>query len=284
MEQTNNTPPQSPILKVENLSRHFVSGRGKKKTAVKAVDEISFQIEEGETFALVGESGCGKTTAARTIIRLYEPSGGTVRFDGADISGKLNKADRQRVTDGMQMIFQDPMSSLNPRMTVKDIVGEGLKVTRPDIGKEELLLRVNHALEAVGLTQEHASRYPHEFSGGQRQRIGIARAIITKPRLIIADEPVSALDVSIQAQVLNLLNNLKKEMGLTILFIAHNLSVVKYFSDRIAVMYQGKIVETGEVDQIYNNPNHPYTKSLLSAAPIPDPVSERKRQRIFYEG
>lgn len=249
---------------------------------LKAVDDVSFTIHKGETFGLVGESGCGKTTTGRTIIRLYQPTGGEIYFNGKLISGRLSKEARQEVTRGMQMIFQDPIASLNPRMTVKEIIGEGLKINKLCKNEKEMLAMVYDILETVGLTKEHASRYPHEFSGGQRQRIGIARALITNPDLIIADEPISALDVSIQAQVLNLLNRLRKKLGLTILFIAHDLSVVKYFSDRIGVMYNGKLVELANADELYTRPLHPYTQSLLSAIPLPDPHHERNRKRIYY--
>ena len=270
------------ILEVKNLHQSFTSGKGKKKITVHAVNDVSFGVHPAETFGLVGESGCGKTTTGRTIIRLYDPSSGEMYFDGKDIAGKMTKELRKYLTDNIAMIFQDPIESLNPRMTIEEIVGEGLKirgVTDPD----EIRRRVVAMLKKVGLTEEHATRYPHEFSGGQRQRIGIARAIITEPKLIIADEPVSALDVSIQAQVINLLNDLKEEMGLTILFIAHNLSVVKYFSDRIGVMYYGKLVEVAKGDDLYKNPLHPYTKALLSAIPEPNPLTERTRQRVDYD-
>ena len=235
------------ILEVKHLCQTFESGRGRKKITVKAVDDVSFAIRPSETFGLVGESGCGKTTTGRTIIRLYDPASGQVFFNGREISGRMTKELRRYLTENIAMIFQDPIESLNPRMTIEEIVGEGLKV-RGVKDKQEIRRRVNEMLCKVGLTQEHATRYPHEFSGGQRQRIGIARAMITKPKLIIADEPVSALDVSIQAQVINLLNDLKEEMGLTVLFIAHNLSVVKYFSDRIGVMYYGRLVEVARGD------------------------------------
>lgn len=272
-----------PVLEVKNLQQYFTTGRGKRKMTVKAVDDISFNIYKGETFGLVGESGCGKTTTGRSIIRLYNPTGGEVYFNGKLISGKLSKQQIREVTQGIQMIFQDPVASLNPRMTVKEIIGEGLRINDMCKSEDEMMEMVYDILETVGLTKEHAGRYPHEFSGGQRQRIGIARALIVNPELVIADEPISALDVSIQAQVLNLLNKLKQKLGLTILFIAHDLSVVKYFSDRIGVMYFGKIVELTKSENLYRNPLHPYTKSLLSAIPLPDPHYERNRKRIFYD-
>ena len=270
------------ILEVKNLCQSFTSGKGKKKITVHAVNDVSFGVHPAETFGLVGESGCGKTTTGRTIIRLYDPSSGEMYFDGKDIAGKMTKDLRKYLIDNIAMIFQDPIESLNPRMTIEEIVGEGLKI-RGVTDPAEVRRRVVAMLKKVGLTEEHATRYPHEFSGGQRQRIGIARAIITEPKLIIADEPVSALDVSIQAQVINLLNDLKEEMGLTILFIAHNLSVVKYFSDRIGVMYYGKLVEVAKGDDLYKNPLHPYTKALLSAIPEPNPLTERTRQRVDYD-
>ena len=269
------------ILEVKNLCQTFTSGRGRKKIVVNAVDNVSFGIHPAETFGLVGESGCGKTTTGRTIIRLYDPTSGEMTFDGTNIAGPMNRELRKFLTNNIAMIFQDPIESLNPRMTIKEIVGEGLKI-RGITDPQEVQSRVVAMLNKVGLTAEHANRYPHEFSGGQRQRIGIARAIITDPKLIIADEPVSALDVSIQAQVINLLNDLKEEMGLTVLFIAHNLSVVKYFSDRIGVMYFGKLVEVAPEDELYRNPLHPYTKALLSAIPEPNPITERNRKRIDY--
>lgn len=316
------------ILRVENLSQYFKLGN---KT-LKAVDHVNFDIKKGEVFGLVGESGCGKTTTGRTIIKIYEPTTGNVYFNGVRIGAGVldykleikqirknlrnqlqSEADESRIamlkqkaderikqlkeeiksakfcqkhTDkkditNMQMIFQDPIGSLNPRMTVKDIVAEGL-IIQGIKDKEYIEKRVYEVLELVGLVREHADRYPHEFSGGQRQRIGIARAVIMNPDLIIADEPVSALDVSIQAQVINLLNDLRKEMGLSILFVAHDLSVVKYFSDRIGVMYYGKMVELADSDELFKNPLHPYTRSLLSAIPLPDPNYEKKRQRFVY--
>ena len=270
------------ILEVKNLCQHFSSGHGKNKMVVKAVDDVSFAVRRAETFGLVGESGCGKTTTGRTIIRLYDPTGGEVLFDGRDISGKMTKDLRSYLTSNISMIFQDPIESLNPKMTIEEIVGEGLKV-RGQKDRDEIHRQVVEMLEKVGLVEEHATRYPHEFSGGQRQRIGIARAIITKPKLVIADEPVSALDVSVQAQVINLLNDLKDEMGLSILFIAHNLSVVKYLSDRIGVMYYGHLVEVANGDDLYKNPLHPYTKALLSAIPEPNPITERTRKRVDYD-
>lgn len=261
---------------------YFTTKKRGVKDTVKAVDDVSFEVFEGETFGLVGESGCGKTTTGRAIIRLYDPTGGKVFFQDREITGKLNNEKRRFITDNIAMIFQDPIASLNPRMTVEEIVGEGLKVH----GVKDIEVRrkkVQEMLLKVGLSPEHASRYPHEFSGGQRQRIGIARALIVGPKLIIADEPISALDVSVQAQVINLLNDLKEEFGLTILFIAHNLSVVKYFSDRIGVMYFGKLVELASSDDLFKNPLHPYTKALLSAIPQPDPISEKTRKKIFYD-
>jgi oligopeptide transport system ATP-binding protein len=342
------------ILSVRNLKQHFTTGIGRNKLVVKAVDDVSFDIQKGEVFGLVGESGCGKTTTGRTIIKLYEPTDGEVYFlgerisagtiglkkqikeeknkaaqtvrelkaemaaelEGADASQKASieqtyqekiKAvelerdaviknlkrdipkrkedtakDDRGILNKMQMIFQDPIASLNPRMTVKEIIAEGLRIAGES--KEKVIQeKVNDVLETVGLLPEHASRYPHEFSGGQRQRIGIARALVVNPEFIIADEPISALDVSIQAQVINLLNDLRKDFGITILFFAHDLSVVKYFADRIGVMYYGKLVELASKDELFKNPLHPYTKSLLSAVPLPDPEYERGRQRVKYD-
>ena len=270
------------ILEVRHLCRHFSTGRGRSRTTVKAVDDVSFCVRKAETFGLVGESGCGKTTTGRTIIRLYDPSSGEILFDGREISGKMTPEKRRYLTDNIAMIFQDPIESLNPRMTIEEIVGEGLKL-RGVSDKRERHRRVVEMLNKVGLTEEHAARSPPEFSGGQRQRIGIARAMIVRPKMIIADESVSALDVSIQAQVINLLNDLKDEMGLTILFIAHNLSVVKYFSDRIGVMYDGKLLEVARSEDLYARPLHPYTRALLSAIPEPNPITERRRKRLAYE-
>lgn len=268
------------ILEVKNLKKHFRVGRNK---VIKAVDGVSFDIYKGETFGLVGESGSGKSTTGQTIIRLYEPTEGEVLFHGENVHAKKNRSEALKFNRKMQMIFQDPSSSLNPRMTVLDIVAEGLDVHKLVKNEEERKERVVELLEAVGLNREHINRFPHEFSGGQRQRIGIARALAVEPELIICDEPISALDVSIQAQVVNLLKKLQKERGLTYLFIAHDLSMVKYISDRIGVMHLGHLVELADSDELYNNPVHPYTKSLLSAIPLPDPEYERNRKRIVYD-
>ena len=317
------------LLKVDHLCQYFGFN--------KAVDDVSFEIHKGEVFGLVGESGCGKTTTGRTIIRLYDPTSGSVYFKGQrvaagtlsykkeikaaeaeikELKAQLKGADGQTadtikakiaekkeyikaqkeeikkavydhkhcdkdLITKIQMIFQDPIASLDPRMTVRDIIAEGLVINGMK-DKKEIDEKVYKMLEMVGLVKEHASRYPHEFSGGQKQRIGVARAVIMEPELIIADEPVSALDVSIQAQVINLLNDLRENLGLTILFVAHDLSVVKYFSDRIGVMYYGKLVELADADELFKNPLHPYTKSLLSAIPLPDPLYEKQRKRISY--
>ena len=311
------------LLSVKNLQQYFKMG----KRELKAVDNVSFDIYKGEVFGLVGESGCGKTTTGRSIIRLYDITGGSVYYKGQRIcagtrsykdaikqarkdfaENKITKEELEKIveenraeiksaeedhkkwsrtkgknqlTNEIQMIFQDPIASLDPRMTVRDIIAEGL-IIRGEKDKEKIDQKVYKILETVGLMQEHATRYPHEFSGGQRQRIGIARAVIMNPELIIADEPISALDVSIQAQVINLLHELSEKMGLTIMFIAHDLAVVKYFSDRIAVMYFGKIVELGTSDELFAHPFHPYTRSLLSAIPLPDPITEKNRTRMTY--
>ncbi len=338
---------EQPVLSLKNLKMYFKSGHGKNKLVVKAVDNVSFDIYKGEVFGLVGESGCGKTTTGRTIIKLYQPTDGEIWFLGeligagtlgnkenikkikttakakirdlnSDLKENANdptkveaikkqiqeineekqklimdqKMDmhRKKKTENanydlmrkMQMIFQDPIASLNPRMTVKEIIAEGLRIAGVR-NEKEINKRVNEVLETVGLLPEHASRYPHEFSGGQRQRIGIARALIVSPEFIIADEPISALDVSIQAQVINLLNDLRDQLGITILFIAHDLSVIKYFSDRIGVMYYGNLVELATSDELFLNPLHPYTRSLLSAVPQPDPRYEKNRKRMPYD-
>ena len=312
------------LLSVQNLQQYFNLGKGRE---LKAVDNVSFDIYKGEVFGLVGESGCGKTTTGRSVIRLYDITGGSVYYKGQRICAgtrsykdaikqarkdfkekKITKEELDKIvtenraeikkatedhnkwsrtkgenqlTNEIQMIFQDPIASLDPRMTVRDIIAEGL-IIRGVKDKEFIDQQVYKILETVGLVQEHASRYPHEFSGGQRQRIGVARSLVMEPSLIIADEPISALDVSIQAQVINLLNELSEKMGLTIMFIAHDLAVVKYFSNRIAVMYFGKIVEMATSDELFAHPFHPYTRSLLSAIPLPDPITEKNRKRIVY--
>ena len=269
-----------PLLKVENLTQHF---KINKNYIVKAVNGLDFEIYPGETFGLVGESGSGKSTTGRSIIRLYEPTDGTILFDGVDISGKLNKEPERHLRTNMQMIFQDPMASLNPRKKVLDLIAQGLDVHKLYQSKEERDEMVFKMLERVGLSRDHAYRYPHQFSGGQRQRIGIARALIMNPKLIIADEAISALDVSIQAQVVNLMKRIQKETGIAYLFIAHDLSMVKYISNRIGVMHLGYLVEVGTRDEIFNNPVHPYTKSLLSAIPNPDPIYEKSREILIYD-
>lgn len=266
------------ILEVQGLKQYF----GSPKQPIKAIDGISFDVYEGETLGLVGESGCGKSTTGRSIIRLYDITEGQITFNGRNISELKSRQDLLQFNREMQMIFQDPYASLNPRMTAGELIAEAFDIHGLYKNKAERREKVGSLLESVGLTREHANRYAHEFSGGQRQRIGIARALSLDPSFIIADEPISALDVSIQAQVVNLLKQLQKERGLTYLFIAHDLSMVKYISDRIAVMNRGKILELGPADEIYNNPIHPYTKSLLSAVPQPNPEYERNRVRIPY--
>ncbi|MFC6205899.1 MULTISPECIES: ABC transporter ATP-binding protein [Levilactobacillus] len=269
------------ILEVKHLKQYFNVG---KKDEVRAVDDISFDIYKGETFGLVGESGSGKTTTGRAIIHLYEPTSGEILFNGKNVDNFKSKSDQREFRQDMQMIFQDPYASLNPRMKVKDIVAEGIDINHLAKDDADRSKRVEDLLETVGLNKDHSSRYPHEFSGGQRQRIGIARALAVDPKFVIADEPISALDVSIQAQVVNLMKKLQREQGLTYLFIAHDLSMVKYISDRIGVMHYGRMLEIADSDEIYAHPLHDYTKSLLSAVPIPDPEFERTREEISYDG
>ena len=304
---------ENVLLSVRNLKQYFTVGKGMNKTDLKAVDNVSFDVHEGECVGIVGESGCGKTTTGRSIIKLYDITSGSVYYRGTRISAgerdtkqaiKGAKKDHpellpelkaelaqirfdnahvsRKLVNEIQMIFQDPIDSLDPRMTVEDIIQEGLQIQgfKNKAANHE---KVVEMLEKVGLVAEHASRYPHEFSGGQRQRIGSARALIMNPRLLICDEPISALDVSIRAQIINLLNELKQELGLSIIFIAHDLSVVKYFCDRIVVMYFGKVVELATSDELFKNPTHPYTKALLSAIPKPNPISEKNRERILYD-
>ncbi len=284
---------KGPLLQVRDLKQHFPIESGfilkKQVGAVRAVDGISFDVKEGETLGIVGESGCGKSTTVRSISQLYTPTSGSVIFNGLD----LIKAKGQELLDArknIQMIFQDPYASLNPRMTVRTIISEPIEIYKKrglldvEMSKKDIEDRVEQLMETVGLNRAFKNRYPHEFSGGQRQRIGIARALALNPKIILADEPVSALDVSIQSQILNLLHDLQDELGLTYLFIAHDLAVIEYISTRVAVMYLGKIMELSRSSDLYKNPLHPYTKALLSAAPIPDPVIERKRQRIILTG
>jgi len=268
-----------PLISARNIKKYFDVKGGK----LKAVDGISFDIFPRETFGLVGESGCGKSTAGRTIVRLYDPTEGELIFNGQNIY-KLSRKDMQEIRRDFQMIFQDPYASLNPRMTVEDIVAEPLDIHQVYKDRSERSERVIELLRLVGLNDEHAMRFPHEFSGGQRQRIGIARALALNPKFIVCDEPISALDVSIQAQVVNLLKELQDGLGLTYMFIAHDLSMVRYISDRVAVMYLGHMMELAESDELYSNPVHPYTKALLSAIPIPNPEIQRNKKRIMLEG
>ena len=275
------------LLQVEHLKQYFpAGGMGKNRKFVKAVDDVSFFVNKGETLGLVGESGCGKTTTGRSILRLYEPTGGKITFDGnviLDVENKV-KVDMLPYRQKMQMVFQDPYASLDPRMTVGDIVGEAIDIHKLAANKKERHDRIISMLEKVGLNSEHANRYPHEFSGGQRQRVGIARALAVNPQFIVCDEPISALDVSIQAQVVNMFEELQEQMGLTYLFIAHDLSVVKHISDRIGVMYLGKMVELADSYELVARSLHPYTKSLISAIPIADPIKARASKRIFLQG
>ncbi|MEO2187340.1 ABC transporter ATP-binding protein [[Clostridium] innocuum] len=273
------------VLKVENLKVHFPvkGGLFTKKQVVKAVDGVSFEIYPKETFGLVGESGCGKSTTGRAIVKLYEPTSGTVYYHGEDVT-KIKGGHLAEFRRNVQMIFQDPYASLNPRMTVGEIIREPMDIHHIFNTKEEREQRVRELLDIVGLKPDHIRRYPHEFSGGQRQRIGIARTLALNPQFIVCDEPISALDVSIQAQVINLLEHIQKEMGISYLFIAHDLSMVKHISDRIGVMYLGNLVEIGDSDDVYHRPLHPYTQALLSAVPIPDPRVAREKKRIVLEG
>ena len=275
------------LLQVEHLKQYFpAGGMGKNRKFVKAVDDVSFFVNKGETLGLVGESGCGKTTTGRSILRLYEPTGGKITFDGnviLDVENKV-KVDMLPYRQKMQMVFQHPYASLDPRMTVGDIVGEAIDIHKLAANKKERHDRIISMLEKVGLNSEHANRYPHEFSGGQRQRVGIARALAVNPQFIVCDEPISALDVSIQAQVVNMFEELQEQMGLTYLFIAHDLSVVKHISDRIGVMYLGKMVELADSYELVARSLHPYTKSLISAIPIADPIKARASKRIVLQG
>ena len=269
------------LLEVKNLEKHFRIG---KKQVLKAVDGISFDIYKGETLGLVGESGCGKSTAGRTINHLYDATSGQVLYSGEDTQGIKSTKDLKEMRKKMQMIFQDPYSSLNPRLTVLEIISEGISNHDPRMKNDDKIDKVHELLELVGLNKKHANRYPHEFSGGQRQRIGIARALAVEPEFIIADEPIAALDVSIQAQIVNLLQDLQQDKGLTYLFIAHDLSMVKHISDRIAVMYLGSIIELADSEELYDEPLHPYTQALLSAIPVPNPEIERSRERVILTG
>ena len=268
------------LVEVEHLKQYFQVRSGFKNMTLKAVDDVSFCIKPGETLGLVGESGCGKTTVGRSLLHLYNPTGGTVRFEGEEVT----KKNIQRMRAKMQMVFQDPYSSLDPRMTAEDIIGEPLDVHHLCANRKERRDKVISLMELVGLNSEHATRYAHEFSGGQRQRIGIARALAVDPKFIVCDEPVSALDVSIQAQVINMFEDLQNQLGVAYLFIAHDLLVVQHISNRIAVMYLGHVVELADANELMSDPKHPYTQSLLSAVPIPDPKTARKKNRIVLEG
>lgn len=271
---------KQPLVQIKQLKQYYNEGT---RNEVKAVDGVSFDIYRGETFGLVGESGSGKSTIGRAIVNLYQPTDGDIIYDGKSWTERQSTQSKLAFNKEVQMIFQDPYASLNPRMKVNDIIAEGLDVHNLVGNKKERAERVYELLEAVGLNKDHATRYPYEFSGGQRQRIGIARALAVEPTFIVCDEPISALDVSIQAQIINLLEELQVKHNLTYLFIAHDLSMVKYFSDRIGMMYQGKIVEVADADTLYDHPKHPYTQSLLSAIPLPDPDYEKERHRIIYK-
>ena len=271
---------REPLLEIKGLKQYF---RISRKLTVKAVNGVSFEIYPGETYGLVGESGSGKSTIGRSIIRLYDPTAGKINFDGVDISGKLTEKENKHLRINMQMIFQDPMACLNPRKKVLDIIAQGLDIHKLYSSKQERQEKVYRILEKVGLSKEHATRYPHQFSGGQRQRIGIARALIMNPKLIIADEAISALDVSIQSQVVNLMKDIQQETKAALLFIAHDLSMVKYISDRIGVLHYGYLLETGTKEEIFSNPIHPYTRSLLSAIPHPNPIVEKTRISETYD-
>jgi oligopeptide/dipeptide ABC transporter ATP-binding protein len=286
VDATGSGSSATPLLEVRNLVKHFPIHRGLLKRTVgqvKAVDDVSYSVQQGETFGLVGESGCGKSTTARLVLKLMQSTAGQIFFAGQDIT-KLDGEELRALRADMQIVFQDPYASLNPRMTIRQIVAEPMMVQ--GTSKDDAYARVDELLVTCGLAVEHGSRYPHEFSGGQRQRVGVARALANKPKLIFLDEPVSALDVSIQAQIVNLLEDLQTEMGLTYVFIAHDLSVVAHISDRIGVMYLGKIVEMGTRAEVFNNASHPYTKALLSAVPVPEPrlERERKKDRIVLQG
>jgi oligopeptide transport system ATP-binding protein len=280
-----NMEERKPLLQLQNLKKYFDVSTGffkREQAYLTAVDDVSFDIYKGETFGLVGESGCGKSTLGRSVVRLYEPTGGKIIYDGDDITN-LSQNEMMKYRKRLQMIFQDPYASLNTRLTVSEIIGEGIETHNLYSGKEKLE-KIYDLLQTVGLKREHASRYPHEFSGGQRQRIGIARSLAVEPELVVCDEPISALDVSIQAQVVNMLEDLQNDMGLTYLFIAHDLSMVKHISDRIGVMYLGKMMEITTSVELYKNPLHPYTQALLSAIPIPDPKQNKMHKRIILQG
>jgi len=269
---------EKPILQVKNLKKYFPSGKG----TLKAIDDVSFTIYQGETLGLVGESGCGKSTLGKVLLKLEEPSGGEIFFQDTNIT-KMTPGEMKKIRRQMQIIFQDPYASLNPRMTISDIIAEPLEIHKVCFGKEKLA-RIDELLDIVGLSASTKSRFPHELSGGQRQRVGIARSLSLNPRFLVCDEPISALDVSVQAQIINLLKKLQNDIGLTYLFIAHDLGVVKYLSTRVAVMYLGKIVEVASSNDLYSSPMHPYTEALLSAIPIPDPILEKSRKKVILQG